>query len=130
MRDSRPSRASAPGLAHPDVRCRAAVPWSELLAVVHGGGARCVGGSIQAAGQGPLALRLSFLDPGRTYTATVYSDRDPGDPQSRAVSIQTLPVDAATVVEADMGANGGHAMRIVPASSRAATPAVPVPRSP
>ena len=79
-------------------------------------GAEWYVGTIDVTGQGPVEVRLSFLEPGRRYTASVYSDQNPADPNSKDVKIETLPVDSTTVLKANLPAHGGHAMRIVPAS--------------
>ena len=63
---------------------------------------------------GPLEIPLAFLAPGKKYTATVYSDRYPDQPTCKEVRIDTLTVDSSTVLHADMPANGGQAVRIVP----------------
>ena len=62
---------------------------------------------------GPLELPLVFLEPGRAYTATVYSDAHPDDPMSKDVRIETRAVDSTTVLRPTFSANGGLAVRIV-----------------
>jgi alpha-glucosidase len=62
-----------------------------------------------------LKLPLSFLPAGQKFIATTYTDRDPENPASRAVKIETLPVDSATLLQTRMAADGGLAVRIVPA---------------
>jgi alpha-glucosidase len=69
-------------------------------------------GTINPAG-GEMQLPLSFLESGVKYTATIYSDRDVNDPASKAVKIETIPVDRATVLKPVMSTNGGQAVRIV-----------------
>jgi len=64
---------------------------------------------------GEVQLLLSFLQPGVKYVATLYGDRDPDDPTSKAVKIETISVDRTTVLKARVPANGGQAVRIVPA---------------
>jgi alpha-glucosidase len=71
-------------------------------------------GTIHAAGPAQMDIPLSFLDPAIKYTATIYRDQNPGDPQSKAVKIETLAIDSKTVLKADIPANGGQAIRIVP----------------
>jgi alpha-glucosidase len=71
-------------------------------------------GTIHAAGRGTLEIPLSFLAPGRKYTATLYSDRDPGNPDCKDVKIETRSVDSTTILKPDLPANGGQAVRIVP----------------
>ena len=70
-------------------------------------------GAIHPAGRAIVEISLSFLEPGRKYTATVYSDQNPDNPDSKAVKIQTVPADSATVLSVDMPDNGGAAVRIV-----------------
>lgn len=102
--------------------------WDETR-VVQGAIARCVSvarrkgaqwyvGTIHAAGRGTVDIALSFLDRGRPYTATIYSDQNPDNPDSKDVKIETRTVDSTTVLQADMPANGGHAVRIVPGGER------------
>ena len=69
-------------------------------------------GTINPEG-GDVQVPLSFLEPGVKYTATLYSDREPDDPTSRAVKVETIPVDRATVLKPRMPVNGGQALRIV-----------------
>lgn len=71
-------------------------------------------GSIRPDGQGRLDVPLAFLKPGVNYSATVFSDRDVENPDSRAVKIERLSVSRATVLHAMMPANGGQAVWIVP----------------
>ena len=69
-------------------------------------------GTIMPGGPRELDVPLAFLTPGKKYTATIYSDADPA---SKSVKIETRPVDSRTVLKATMPANGGQAVRIVPA---------------
>ncbi|MEI7733386.1 MAG: glycoside hydrolase family 97 N-terminal domain-containing protein [Verrucomicrobiota bacterium] len=71
-------------------------------------------GTIHPAGRKLVEIPLTFLAPGRKFTATTYSDQDPANPDSKAVKIETLTVDATTILKADLPANGGQAVRIVP----------------
>ncbi len=75
-------------------------------------------GTIHAAGRAQLQIPLSFLGPGRKYFATIYSDQDPDNPDSKAVKIETLTVDSTTTLKADIPANGGQAVRIVPVAGQ------------
>jgi len=72
-------------------------------------------GTINPAG-GEVEIPLSFLPPDVKYTATVYSDRDLDNVASKAVKIETIPVDRTSVLSAKMPANGGQAVRIVPSA--------------
>ncbi|MCX6905222.1 MAG: glycoside hydrolase family 97 catalytic domain-containing protein, partial [Verrucomicrobia bacterium] len=71
-------------------------------------------GSIHAQGRGTMEIPLSFLDPGRKYLATVYGDQDPAKGESKEVRIETMTVDSTTMLKADLPANGGQAVRLVP----------------
>jgi alpha-glucosidase len=73
-------------------------------------------GSINPGGPAQMEIPLAFLTPGKKYTATVYSDKEPEDAGSKAVKIETMAADSATVLKAEIGANGGQAVRIVPAT--------------
>jgi alpha-glucosidase len=79
-------------------------------------------GAIHADGRGQMEIPLKFLDAGKKYTATVYSDRNPDDTSAKAVTIETMPVDFSTVLKADLAANGGEAIRIVPTGREPARP--------
>jgi alpha-glucosidase len=61
-----------------------------------------------------LDVPLAFLDKDRRYLAHVYSD-DPGQPTRTQVKIERLPVDAGSVLKFAMSAQGGQAVRLVPA---------------
>jgi alpha-glucosidase len=71
-------------------------------------------GTINPKGPKPMEIPLDFLTPGRRYQATIYSDLNPGQPQSKEVKVETKLVDATTVLEADMPSDGGHAVRMAP----------------
>ncbi len=71
-------------------------------------------GSLNAVERRRLDIPLNFLTPGRKYAAEIYTDADPSGANSKNVGIERLVVDAASVISADMAANGGHAMRLVP----------------
>ncbi len=71
-------------------------------------------GSIHAAGRGLMDIPLSFLAPGVKFLATVYSDQNPDNPASKEVKVETVTVDSTTILKADLPANGGQAVRLVP----------------
>ena len=60
-----------------------------------------------------LDLDFSFLDPGQKYSAKIYSD-DPAVNTRTHVRIDSIPVDSKTVYRANLGANKGIAVQIVP----------------
>jgi alpha-glucosidase len=66
-------------------------------------------GTIRAEG-GDVEIPLSFLDPGREYTATVYGD----DAGSKRVRVTAREVNRETVLKATISANGGQAVRVAP----------------
>ena len=76
-------------------------------------------GSVNALQRRTLDIPLSFLEPGKKYTAEIYNEGVPG---SRAaedlikINIEKKTVDSTTVIKADMSDIGGHAMRLVPAN--------------
>jgi alpha-glucosidase len=61
-----------------------------------------------------LDVPLSFLEPGRRYTAHVYSD-DPAVATRTRVKVECLPVDATAVLKFPMSAQGGQAVWLTPA---------------
>lgn len=63
-------------------------------------------------GEGAFKIPLSFLPPGKKYAATIYLDK----PNAKGIQIEQQTVDAQSVLEADLPANGGLAARLVPAS--------------
>jgi alpha-glucosidase len=60
-----------------------------------------------------LDLSLDFLDPNRRYLATIYFD-DPSVATRTHVGSRQISVDASSVLDVEMSAQGGQAMRIVP----------------
>lgn len=61
-----------------------------------------------------LDIPLDFLEPGVQYIAHIYTN-DPAVPTRTHVRIDRLSVDATTVLTANLGPNGGQAVRITPA---------------
>ncbi len=74
-------------------------------------------GAIHANGRGQMELPLSFLEPKRKFTATIYRDEDPDNPASKAVRVETQIVDSTTMLQANIPSNGGEAVRLVPAEN-------------
>ena len=60
---------------------------------------------------------LGFLESGKKYTACIYSD-DPNVATAIHVKIERRLVTAGTVLKMALSAQGGHAIRIVPANDR------------
>jgi alpha-glucosidase len=75
-------------------------------------------GSIHANGRALMKIPLTFLTPGQRYQATIYSDQNPDQPQSKDVRVETKLVDSTTMLEADIPANGGQAVRFVPVTGQ------------
>jgi alpha-glucosidase len=63
-------------------------------------------------GGGKSPIPLTFLAPGKKFLAQVYSDR----PDVRGVQVEERTVDAQSILEADIPANGGLAVRLIPSS--------------
>ena len=71
-------------------------------------------GTINAQERRTLTIPLTFLTPGKTYTAHIYSDAAPDGTARTSVTSATRQVTAADTLTADMADNGGHAIRLVP----------------
>ena len=62
-----------------------------------------------------LDVSLDFLEPGRRYTAHLYTD-DPNVPTRTRVRVERRPADADTVLPFTMSAQGGQAVWLTPAA--------------
>jgi len=71
-------------------------------------------GTINALERRTLAIPLTFLTPGTTYTAQIYSDGAPDGSNRTLVACATREVTSADTIAADLADNGGHAVRLVP----------------
>ncbi len=84
-------------------------------------------GTMNAIKHREAQIPLTFLDPGRKYTATIYADPTPeveveidpsprgkGNPESKKLKITIMDVTADTIIHADMANNGGQAIHITP----------------
>lgn len=65
---------------------------------------------------GKFPISLNFLPEGKKFTAKIFEDapENPGVEGVRGVKITEQPVDSRTVLNADIPANGGLAIRIMP----------------
>lgn len=59
------------------------------------------------------SVKLDFLEPGRSYTATIYAD-DPAATTKTKVGVTKRRVNASSVIEADLLASGGQAIWLTP----------------
>jgi alpha-glucosidase len=60
-----------------------------------------------------LKIPLNFLDAGKKYEASIYSD-DPGVKTRTKVAIKRMIVDASTILDTRLQPSGGEAIRIRP----------------
>jgi hypothetical protein len=65
-----------------------------------------------------LSVKLDFLEPGRQYQASIYSD-DASVATATKVGIERRIVDASTVLEARLSPSGGQAIWITPLTADA-----------
>lgn len=70
-------------------------------------------GCMNAAIAREVSLKLDFLEPGKKFTASIYSD-DSSVATRTHVRIERRPVDATSVLKMVLPARGGQAMHIVP----------------
>jgi alpha-glucosidase len=64
-----------------------------------------------------LDVPLNFLDKDRQYIAHIYTD-DPAIPTRTHVKISRYIVDSSTIINAELPARSGQAIRIVPATAK------------
>jgi alpha-glucosidase len=88
----------------------------QYVTIARRSGDRWFVGTLNAVERRRLEIPLPFLEPGRRYVAEVFSDARPDGGDHTGVKLEAIPVDAGTVIRADLAANGGHAMRISPGS--------------
>jgi alpha-glucosidase len=84
---------------------------SKFISVARRSGEEWFVGTITNTEARELKLPLSFLEKGRKYEATIYSD-DPTVNTRTKVAIRQLKVDASTVLTTRLYASGGEAMVI------------------
>jgi alpha-glucosidase len=70
-------------------------------------------GSMNAGERRTREIPLTFLEAGKNYVATVYTDKTPDGSDPRGVGIATRAVTARDVLKVDVAANGGAAVQIV-----------------
>lgn len=75
-------------------------------------------GSINAIERRTLNIPLSFLKPNIHYTALIYADAAPDGSNRTGVISSTRDVTSTDIITADMAANGGHAMELIPIKSK------------
>lgn len=78
-------------------------------------GAEWYVGAIHPAGRTTLKVPLTFLAAGKAFDAAIHTDARPDDAAAKDVKTEARRVDATTVLELDIPAHGGAAIRIVPA---------------
>lgn len=71
-------------------------------------------GLVNASNPRSLEVPLDFLQPGVKFLARLYCD-DPSIDTRTHVACRTLEVDAATILEVQLGPNSGQAVRLTPA---------------
>jgi len=86
----------------------------EYITLARRSGADWYVGSLNAVESRKLEISLDFLEPGRKYTAEIYSDENPDGGSPARVNIRRIPVDSGSSITAHMAASGGQAVRIFP----------------
>jgi alpha-glucosidase len=71
-------------------------------------------GSINAVERRTLTIPLSFLTPGKKYTAHIYGDGAPDGSDRTKVACSTRVVTGSDTISADLADNGGYAVRLEP----------------
>lgn len=73
-------------------------------------------GSISNGDARKLAVTLSFLEPGKSYNAEIYADGQGAHYKTNPypVTISTVKVDSKSVLNLDLAAGGGTAVRFTP----------------
>jgi alpha-glucosidase len=74
-------------------------------------------GSLNAVERRKVEIPLAFLDAGVQYEASIYSDDAPQGGAPTRVAIERKTVDSTGALAADMAANGGQAVRLIPAGA-------------
>jgi alpha-glucosidase len=77
-------------------------------------GAQWFVGTINAGERRALKIPLSFLSPGTSYTAHIYSDAAPDGSDRTGVKCVTRDVTSTASIDADLASNGGQAIRLEP----------------
>ncbi len=73
-------------------------------------------GSLTDENPRKISVPLSFLDPKKKYTATIYADGLDADKNPEHVILSELDVSSSTVISVAMAGGGGHAVAIKPAN--------------
>ena len=85
----------------------------EYAVIARRNGANWFIGCMNSGQKRTFNIALDFLKPGKEYQAYIYSD-DPSIQTRTHVRIDSLDVDASTVLKMEIGEQGGQAVRIVP----------------
>jgi alpha-glucosidase len=88
----------------------------EYAVIARRSGAEWFIGAMNSDQDRTLDVPLTFLEPGRKYTAHIYSD-DPNVQTRTHVRIERRPVEASTDLQVLLSAKGGQAIRIEPATA-------------
>lgn len=86
---------------------------SKYISVARRSGDEWFVGTITNTDARELKLPLSFLQKGKKYEATIYSD-DPTVNTRTKVSVKQMQVDSSTLLDIKLQASGGQAIRIIP----------------
>jgi alpha-glucosidase len=70
-------------------------------------------GTMNAGARRTREIPLKFLEPGKSYVATVYSDKAPDGSDPKGVSISTRTVTADDVLKVDVAPSGGAAVHLL-----------------
>ena len=61
-----------------------------------------------------VSIPLTFLEPGKKFTAHIFSDPPPGDSAAGKVRVAEQTVDTGTTLASELPLNGGLALRLTP----------------
>lgn len=96
-----------------DTKVLAGIP-GDFIVMARRKGENWYVGSMTDENPRKISIPLTFLDPGKKYTATLYSDALDADKNPEHVIISELEVTSSTVLSASMVGGGGHAVSLKP----------------